>query len=123
MSHPYITTLDNLSLSSYPKKKNEDIHTIIQTNKFTQVTTVYLDPQKSIGFERHINPESDQIVQVLEGKGLAMLGSDENDKELQIFEINHGSFLTIPAGVRHEIYNTDEDNPMKLLIIYSPPIH
>ncbi len=54
---------------------------------------------------------------------MALLGRDVNDKELQYYEINNGSFITVPSGVRHDFYNTSEHEIMKLLIIYTPPIH
>ena len=123
MTTPLISDIDQLiSLTKIPVP-GEDIHNILQTNKFSQITTVYLKPEKNIGFERHVNPASDQIIFVLEGMGMAMLGKDELDVKLQYYEIATGSFITIPAGIRHDIYNTSENDSMKLLIIYTPPIH
>ncbi len=31
--------------------------------------------------------------------------------------------VVIPAGLRHNIINTSEDEPMKIYTIYSPPEH
>jgi len=122
-TQPLISSLADLRESSYPNLVGQDIHTIIQTNKFSQISTVCLKPQENIGFERHNNPESDQIVIVLQGNGTAMLGRDVTDTELVFYDISISSLITIPAGMRHEIYNTSETNFMKLLIIYTPPIH
>src|SRR5438309_1412302 len=123
MSSPFISTLDDIANSTLPIQSGMDLHKIFQTNTYSQISTVYLDPEKSIGFERHVNPPSDQIILVLEGKGTAMLGRDIDDKDVRFYEIYKGVFLTVPAGIRHEFYNTSEDLPMKLLIIYAPPIH
>ena len=122
-NQPFITTLSNLREESHVNPIGQDIHNIVQTNKFSQITTVCLEPEKSIGFERHNNPASDQIVIVLEGRGTAMLGKDVHDTELIFYDISPSTFITIPAGTRHEIYNISEKDIMKLLIIYTPPIH
>ena len=123
MSNPFISTLEDISNLTVPIPTGADLHKIFQTNTHSQISTVYLAPEKNIGFERHVNPPADQIILVLEGSGTAMLGRDVYDKELQFYEIYKGTFLTVPAGVRHEFYNTSEDLPLKLLIIYAPPIH
>ena len=119
----FISGLTEIAEQVQPVAKGEDLHTILYTTNLSQGTGVYLHPNQNIGMERHDDPPSDQAVLVLEGKGHAMIGKDSEDKNLDFYDIQAGSFINIPAGVRHEFYNTSEDSAMKLLLIYTPPIH
>lgn len=119
----FVSGLSEIAAQVEPVPPGTDLHNILYTTKLSQGTGVYLQPNQNIGMERHDDPPSDQAVLVLEGEGHAMLGKNSNDKNLDFYNIQAGSFINIPAGIRHEFYNTSEDQPMKLLIIYTPPIH
>jgi mannose-6-phosphate isomerase-like protein (cupin superfamily) len=52
---------------------------------------------------------------VVDGEGKVVL--DGVDKEF-----DKGEIVFVPAGVQHNVINTD-DEPMKLFTIYAPPQH
>ena len=59
--------------------------------------------------------DGDQVIYLIEGEGFAVV--DDSKKEIE-----KGSIVFVPAGVRHNIVNTD-DEAMKLFTIYAPPQH
>jgi|SRR5579864_2189759 len=93
-------------------KENDYFRNVIFTGAKSQLVLMSLRPDEEIGTEVH---DGDQVIYLIEGKGFAVL-----DDVVQ--EIEKGSIVFIPAGLRHNIVNTD-DKPMKLFTIYAPPQH
>ena len=93
-------------------KDNECFRKVIVTTAKTQVVLMALQPAEEIGMEVH---DGDQIIYVVDGEGLAVLGEQE-------LELDKGSLLVVPAGVQHNVTNID-DKPLKLYTIYAPPQH
>ena len=58
----------------------------------------------------------DQFIKLESGSGKDVLDSKEHTLEA-------GFAVVIPAGTRHNIVNTSQDQPMKLYTVYSPPDH
>ena len=75
---------------------------------------VTLEPGK--GHARHNHPYSEEILYVIEGKGMQTveLASGILEKE-----INNGELVHIPTAIYHSTINSG-DQPMKLIAIYSP---
>lgn len=93
-------------------KANDYFRNVIFTGAKSQLVLMSLRPGEEIGAEVH---DGDQVIYLIEGEGFAVL--DDARKEIE-----KGSIVFIPAGVRHNIVNTD-DEPMKLFTIYAPPQH
>jgi mannose-6-phosphate isomerase-like protein (cupin superfamily) len=93
-------------------KRNEYFRKELFTAGKSQVVLMSLLPAQEIGMEVH---DGDQILYVVEGEGLAVLGGEEE-------EVEKGSLIFVPAGVQHNLTNTEE-KPLKLFTIYAPPQH
>ena len=93
-------------------KSNDFFRQVLFTAQKSQLVLMALQAHEEIGAEVH---EVDQVLYVVEGEGKVVL-----DGAGQEFE--KGMIVVVPAGVRHNVINTD-DEPMKLFTIYAPPQH
>lgn len=103
----YIANIEKLSI------ENENFRQVLYTAKSSQLVLMSLLPGEDIGEEVH---ELDQFIRIEAGKGKAIL----NDAE---YELEDGSAIVIPAGVKHNVVNTSVDSSLKLYSLYSPPEH
>lgn len=94
-------------------KDNEYFRQVLYTAKYTQLTVMHLQSKEDIGEEVH---DVDQFLRIEKGTGRAVL----NDAEQAIKD---GSVVIVPAGVKHNIINDSDTEPMKLYTLYSPPHH
>lgn len=106
--------MDNGFIADVKKqaKNNDNFRQVLFTTNRSQLVLMSLKPGEEIGLEVH---DGDQIIYIVDGEGFAIVG-DENA------EIDKGSLLFIPAGVPHNVGNTDHE-AMKLFTIYTPPQH
>jgi len=92
---------------------NNDWKLAIVTGKYAQVLlrsiSLYSNPKNETGMQALV---FDQIIMVVEGQGKVVL----NDKTSTI---NEYDMVFIPEGTRHNIINTDTDNPLRLITFYS----
>jgi mannose-6-phosphate isomerase-like protein (cupin superfamily) len=93
-------------------KDNENFRAVIFTATKSQLVLMSLQPSEEIGMEVH---DGDQSIYVVDGKGFVVLDDSKHD-------IEKGSIVFVPTGVRHNVVNND-DEPMKLFTIYAPPQH
>lgn len=93
-------------------KENAAFRAELFTTDRTQLTMMSLRRGEDIGEEVH---DGDQLIYVVKGEGRAVLEGAEQP-------IEAGAIVCVPAGVRHNLKNTD-DEPMKLFTIYAPPQH
>jgi mannose-6-phosphate isomerase-like protein (cupin superfamily) len=106
MSESYVVDIKKAA------KDNEFFRQVLFTAKKSQLVLMALQPGEEIGAEVH---EVDQILYVVDGEGKVVLdGADQ--------EFEKGMIVVVPAGVRHNVINTD-DEPMKLFTVYAPPQH
>ena len=98
-----------------------EYRTILSTDKYSQKTIMYIAPGKNVGREMH--PQTDQTVIVLQGNGFAMLSPCDKPEQIDVQEFHIHDMIDVPAGIYHDFYNYDPDNGLKLLVIYSPPLH
>ncbi len=94
-------------------KENENFRKVLYTSKNSQLVVMAIQPGDDIGEEVH---DLDQFIRLEEGKGKAVLDDVEHD-------IEDDWAVVIPAGTKHNIINTSDDEVMKLYSIYSPPEH
>lgn len=92
--------------------ENDKFREVLYTAKHSQLVLMALKPGEEIGEEVH---ELDQFIRIEQGKGLAVLDGVKQ-------ELEDGSAVVVPAGLRHNIINTGSA-PLKLYTLYSPPEH
>lgn len=93
-------------------KANKNFRQVLYTGRYSQLVVMSLLPDEDIGEEVH---GADQFLRIEEGKGRAIVGEKE-------YEIEDGTAIVVPAGTKHNIFNTG-NIPLKLYTIYSPPNH
>jgi len=93
---------------------NNFFREVLFTAQRVQLVVMSLGPCEEIGLETH--DDGDQFIRVEAGKGIAILDGEEH-------ELEDGSAVVIPAGVKHNIINSSPQQPLKLYTIYSPPEH
>jgi mannose-6-phosphate isomerase-like protein (cupin superfamily) len=93
-------------------KDNDYFRDVIFTATRSQLVLMSLQPGEEIGMEVH---DGDQVIYVVDGEGFVVLDDSREDVE-------KGSIVFVPTGVRHNVVNND-DEPMKLFTIYAPPQH
>lgn len=94
-------------------KANTDFRRVVATGSHAQVVLMCLQPGDDIGEEVHAG--TDQVFQVVKGKGEAVLGGTAQ-------VVRKGALLLVPAGMRHNLRNTG-DKRLRLVTIYAPPQH
>ncbi len=105
---PFCINIENETL------KNKDYRKVLYTSTNAQVVLMSLLPEEEIGFEVH--EISDQFFRVESGEGKAVIGDEK-------FIISDGNAFVVPAGSRHNVYNTSKTEPLKLYTLYMPPHH
>lgn len=103
----YVKNINNETL------KNENYRNVVFTANDLQLVYMNIKPGEEIGEEVH--KIGDQFLRLESGNGKAIL----NDIE---YKISDDFCIIIPAGVKHNIINTGNEN-MKLYSIYTPPEH
>lgn len=103
----YVDNIEKITL------ENENFRKVLYTGPNSQLVVMSLRASEEIGEEVH---ELDQFIRVEKGKGKAVLDGVE-------YDIADDFAVVIPAGTKHNIINTDVDDPMKLYTIYSPAEH
>ena len=106
MTEPYITELEHAAES------NSFFRQVLFTGQHSQLVLMSLAPGEEIGTEVHT---VDQLLYVVEGEGETILGG-------VVYPIEEGGVVCVPAGVEHNIVNTD-DEPLKLFTVYAPAQH
>lgn len=102
----YVTNIEQASID------NTNFRTVLYTAEHSQLVVMSIPPGGDIGEEVH---ELDQFIRVEQGIGTAVLDGKEHDLE-------DGSAVVVPAGLKHNIVNTGEED-LKLYTLYSPPEH
>lgn len=92
---------------------NEYFREVLFTAQHSQLVVMSLKPGEDIGEEVH---QLDQFLRVEAGVGKAILDGQET-------VISDGTAIIVPSGVKHNIVNTSDSEPLKLYTLYSPPEH
>lgn len=103
----FVTNIEQRAL------KNDNFRDVIFTDKRSQLVLMSLLPGEDIGEEVHV--DVDQFLRVEKGTGTVILNGKSHD-------IADGSAILVPAGVKHNLINSDA-GPMKLYTLYMPPHH
>jgi mannose-6-phosphate isomerase-like protein (cupin superfamily) len=92
---------------------NSDYRRVVYTGK---MQFVYMNIEPMDNIHKEIHDSHDQFIRVESGEGEAILNNT-------IYKLYDGIGIIIPAGITHEIKNTNKDLPLKLYTIYSPAEH
>ncbi|MBI2049164.1 MAG: cupin domain-containing protein [Parcubacteria group bacterium] len=103
----YVSNIEQLSL------ENDYFRKVLYTDPRLQLVVMSLKPMEDIGEEVH---QLDQFIRVEKGEGKAVLDGAEH-------VLGDGFVVVVPAGTKHNIINTSQNEPMKLYTLYSPPNH
>jgi len=93
---------------------NENFRQVLYTGKHVQLVLMSLLPGEDIGEEVH--EENDQFFRIEAGMGKVMIDDTE-------YEVEDGDAIIVPAGARHNVMNTSEDEALKLYTLYAPSHH
>jgi len=93
-------------------RKNESFRKVLSTGKHAQVIVMSLQPGEDVGEETHV---PDQLLLVVKGEGTVVI-------EGMTSELDKGDLVHVPGGIRHDIVAA-EDTELKLIVVYSPPLH
>lgn len=94
--------------------ENDNFRKVLYTAPSMQLVLMSIAPSEDIGEEVH--DTEDQFIRCEEGVGKAVLDGVEHD-------ISDGYAVVIPAGTRHNIVNTSQDEVLRLYTLYAPPHH
>jgi len=94
-------------------RRNTYFREVLATGPHSQVVVMTIPPGGNIGLETH--PELDQVIVVVDGRGVAELGTDTR-------AIDAGTLIHVPAGTVHDIVNTGHMD-LRLYTVYAPPAH
>jgi uncharacterized RmlC-like cupin family protein len=70
--------------------------------------------QPGFSHKLHVHPMQEEVIFVLAGKGISETKEDK-------IEIGPGSVVYVPAGVHHATTNLSHTEPLRALIVKSPP--
>jgi len=105
--HGYVANIERLTLA------NNNFRRVLYTAKHSQLVLMSLLPGEDIGVEVHT---VDQFFRVEQGTGRCIINT-------QVYPIQNGSAIVVPAGARHNIINTSKTAKLKMYTVYSPANH
>src|SRR5687768_15014458 len=94
--------------------ENNNFRKVLYTGEHSQLVLMSLKPGEEIGEETH--DENDQFFRIEGGTGKCMIDGNE-------YRIKDGDAVIVPAGAKHNVINTNDNEDLKLYTIYSPPHH
>lgn len=104
----YFGNIEDLTL------KNSYFRQVLFTGQNCQLVLMSLKPGEEIGAEMH--PNVDQFFRIEKGMAKVVVGENEEHN------VGDGDAIIIPAGTKHNVINTSNED-LKLYTIYSPPNH
>ncbi len=104
----FIDNIETLTL------ENTNFRKVLHTGKHMQLVLMSLKPKEDIGEEVHENV--DQFFRIEKGSGKIVMNNVET-------AIQDGIAIVVPAGTKHNLINTSEEEDLKLYTIYSPANH
>ena len=93
---------------------NRDFRKVVYTGQRLQLVLMSLKAGEEIGEETH--HDTDQFFRVEKGKGKCLIDGHE-------YRVHDGDVLLVPAGAKHNVINTDDQEDLKLYTLYAPPQH
>jgi mannose-6-phosphate isomerase-like protein (cupin superfamily) len=109
VEHDASTTYDAADIA----RRNDAFRRVVSTGPYIQLVVMTIPPDEAIGEEVH--PDTDQVLQFVEGQGRAVLDGEVTD-------VGPGDVTFVRAGTRHDFVNTGHV-PLRLVTVYAPPEH
>lgn len=104
----YFGEIESLTL------ENDNFRKVLYTGPHSQLVLMSLKPNEEIGMEIH--EENDQFLRFENGQGRVTIDGN-------IYDVQDGSAIVVPAGANHNVENTSDSEDLKLYTIYSPAHH
>lgn len=104
----YFGEIESLTL------ENDNFRKVLYTGPHSQLVLMSLKPNEEIGMEIH--EENDQFLRFESGQGRVTIDGN-------IYDVQDGSAIVVPAGANHNVENTSDSEDLKLYTIYSPAHH
>lgn len=105
---PFTTDIEKMTVG------NQEFRRVLFTGGHMQLVVMSLKPGEEIGWEVH--DSVDQFFRIEDGQAQFQL---ENGH----FDLEEDEVIIVPAGTKHNVVNTSDDEDLKLYTIYSPPNH
>lgn len=102
---------DNIELSTL---ENQNFRQVLYTGQYSQLVLMSIAPGEEIGVEVH--HDTDQFFRFEAGEGKVLIDETE-------YKVSDGDAVIVPAGARHNVVNTSQDESLQLYTIYSPAHH
>ena len=103
----YVTNIERETV------KNRNFRKVLFTAKHHQLVVMSLKPGEDIGKEVH---RVDQFIRIEQGRGVLEMAGRKS-------RVHAESAFVIPAGTKHNVTNTSDDEELKLYTVYSSPQH
>ena len=94
--------------------ENKNFRKVIYTGKKLQLVLMSINAGEDIGEETH--KDADQFFRFESGSGKCIIDGHE-------YRVGEGDVIVVPAGAKHNIINTDNEEELKLYTLYGPPQH
>ena len=94
--------------------ENVNFRQVLYTSAHIQVVLMTLKPGEEIGEEIH--NANDQFFRFESGNGKCTINGN-------VYNVNNGDAIVVPAGAKHNVINTAEAGELKMYTIYGPPNH
>lgn len=102
---------DNIEISTL---ENQNFRQVLYTGQYSQLVLMSIAPGEEIGVEVH--DDTDQFFRFEGGEGKVLIDETE-------YKVSDGDAVIVPAGSRHNVINTSQDESLQLYTIYSPAHH
>ena len=96
------------------RESARDFH-ILQTTSRLQTATMLLQHGEETSDKLEVHPDSDQMVLLLEGELIAVVGAEKQP-------LGTGQSLIVPAGTPHRFYNATDATAVAITV-YGPPAY
>lgn len=93
---------------------NRNFRHVLYTGRHSQLVLMSLKPKEEIGEEIH--QENDQFFRFEAGEGKVVIDGHE-------YKVGDGIAIIVPAGAKHNIINTSDNEDLKIYTLYCPPHH
>ena len=94
-------------------KDNKAFRHVIDTGKYGQMVLISLRKGEDLGDEIHST--TDELYYVIEGEGEIRIDGKP-------YPFNEHSAMLVPAGMRHDVFNTGKDD-LKLFAMFTSPLY
>lgn len=95
-------------------EENRFFRRVLFTGKYAQLVLMSIAVGEDIGEEAH--DDIDQFFRIDGGEGVVVMNGVQRP-------VQDGDAFLVPAGIRHNVINTSETEPLQLYSVYSPPHH